>query len=155
MLQMIKTITDYQSLTLSMIRVPKFQQTVEDNIHTLYKIVSTKRKNMFQGKKTFLRGVWIFFKFQGRTEQEVCVWGWGGGLINIHFLGGQLYIGGDKFFQGVGLRGVFPSMVTLPLFHLHFHMSLTSCQTKFSQLQKMLLVSHKQFFAKTRLCIYA
>ena len=151
---MIKTITDYQSLTLSMIRVPKFQQTVEDNIHMLYKNESTKRKNMFQGKFFFWGGrVWIFFpNFRGELAKKCeC----GGGLINIHFQGGQLYVGGDKFFQGARLRGVLPSMVTLPLFHLHFHMSLTSCQTKFSQLQKMLLVSHKQFFAKTRLCIYA
>ena len=36
-----------------MIRVPKFKQTVEDNIHILYRNESTKRKNMFQGKKLF------------------------------------------------------------------------------------------------------
>ena len=71
---MIKTITDYQLLTLSMIRAPKFQETVEDNIHMLYKNESTKRKNMFQGKKTFFMGVWIFCKFQGEIDQEV----WGG-----------------------------------------------------------------------------
>ena len=72
---MIKTITDYQSLTLSMIKVPKFQQTVEDNIHMLYKNESPKRKNMFQGEKTFLGGFWIFSKFQGEIDQE----GWDGG----------------------------------------------------------------------------
>ena len=150
---MIKTITDYQSLTLSMIRVPKFQQTVEDNIHMLYKNESTKRKNMFQGKKKrFSGGVWIFSKFQEGIDQEV----WGRSWSTFIFRGDGSMQWGDKFFQGAGLRGVLHSMVTLPLFHLHFqNMSLTSCQTKFSQLQKMLLVSHKQFFVKTRLCIYA
>ena len=153
---MIKTITDYQSLTLSMIRVPKFQQTVEDNIHMLYKNESTKRKKHVPGKKNFFQGVWAFFKFQGGIDQEVCVCG-GRGVDQHSFLGGIALCRGGRisFFQGAGLRGVLPSMVTLLLFHLHFHMSLTSCQTKFSQLQKMLLVSHKQFFAKTRLCIYA
>ena len=149
---MIKTITDYQLLTLSMTRVPKFQQIVEDNIHMLYKNESTKRKNMFQGKKTFFRerGLDFFSNFKGGLTKK-CVWG-----VDQHsFLGGIALCRGDKFFLGVRLRGVLPSMVTLPLFHLHFHMSLTSCQTKFSQLQKMLLVSHKQFFVKTRLCIYA
>ena len=69
---MIKTITDYQSLTLSMIRVPKFQQTVEDNIHMLYKNEPTKKKNMFQGKKTFFR------------------WGGGEGLDFFQISGGGL-----------------------------------------------------------------
>ena len=46
-----------------------------------------------------------------------------------------MYGGGDVFSGGGGLRGVLPSMVTLPLFHLHFqNMSLTLCQTKFSKL---------------------
>ena len=62
MLQMIKTITESSSLTLSMIRVPKCWQTVEDNIHILYKNESTKRKNMFQGEKNFFRGVSDFFQ---------------------------------------------------------------------------------------------
>ena len=92
---MIKTITHYQSLTLSMIRFPKFQQTVEDNIHILYRNESAKRKNMFQGKNFFRGGIWIFFKFQGGIDQEV-----EGGLINIHFQRGiALYIG-KKFFSG-------------------------------------------------------
>ena len=54
---------------------------------------------MFQGKKTFLRGVWIFFKFQGRTEQEVCVCGDGGG-------GGRMGRGVDQhsFFGGIALH---------------------------------------------------
>ena len=142
---MIKTITDYQSLTLSMIRVAKFQQTVKDNIHMLYRNESTKRKTKLQGKKLFSRGgeVGFFSNFRGR------------GLINIHFQGGQHYVG-RKFFQG-GLRGVLPSMVTLPLFHLHFqNMTLTLCQTKFSKLQKMLLVSHKTIFCENEavhLCV--
>ena len=69
---MIKTITNYQSLTLSMIRVPKFQQAVEDNIHMVYRNESTKRKNMFQGKKLFSgEGVWSFVKFQGGIDQLV------------------------------------------------------------------------------------
>ena len=63
---MIKTITDYQSLTLSMIRVPKFQQTVEDNIHMLYKNESTKRKKHAPGKKNFLQGDLDFFQISGR-----------------------------------------------------------------------------------------
>ena len=67
MLQMIKTITESSSLTLSMIRVPKCWQTVEDNIHMLYKNESTKRKNMFQEKKLFLGGGGLdFFQISGR-----------------------------------------------------------------------------------------
>ena len=86
---------------------------------------------MFQEKKIFSGGVWIFFKFQGGIDQEVCVCVCGGGDQHS-FLGGIALCRRDKFFQGERLRGVLPSMVTLPLFHLHFHMSLTSCQTKFS-----------------------
>ena len=101
-------------------------KTVEDNIHMLYKNESTKRKNMFQGKKTFFSGVWTFFKFQGGIDQEVCVCGGGGGDQHS-FLGGIALCRGDKFFQGAGLRGVLPSVVILPLFYLHFqNMSLTS-----------------------------
>ena len=113
-----------------MIREPKFEQTVEDNIHMLHKNESAKRKNMFQRKKKRFSGgrVWIFSKFQWGIDQEVQ------GRVDQHsFLGGIALCSGEiSFFQGVGLRGVLPSMVTLPLFHLHFHMSLTSCQTKFS-----------------------
>ena len=153
MLQMIKTITDYQSLTLSMIRVPKFQQTVEDNIHMLYRNESTKRKHV-PGKKNFFQvGVgWSFFIFQREIDQEVIG---GVGVINIHFQR-KIALCRGEFFQG-GLRGVLPSMVTLPLFHLHFqNMTLTLCQTKFSKLQKMLLVSHKTIFCENEavhLCV--
>ena len=150
---MIKTI---YSLTLSMIRVPEFQQTVEDDTHMLYRNESTKRKNMFQGKKIFFqeRGGEYFFKFQGGIDQEVAK---GGGLINIHFQGVIALCRGESFFEGGGLRGVLPSMVTLPLFLLHFqNMLLTLCQTNFSKLQKMLLVSHKTIFCENEavhLCV--
>ena len=152
---MIKTITDYQSLTLSMIRVPKFQQTVEDNINVIQKRINKEKKHVPGKKKLFFRGGLDFFSnFRGGLTKKCAREG--GVLINIHFQGEQLYVGGISFFWGVRLRGVLTSMVTLPLFHLHFqNMSLTSCQTKFSQLQKMLLVSHKRLFVKTRLCIYA
>ena len=113
-----------------MIRVPKFYQTVEDNIHMLYRNESTKRKNMFQGKKHFSGGgVGFFSNFRGKLTKK-----WKGGGDQHSFLGGIALCSREKFFQG-GLRGVLPSMVTLPLFHLHFqNMSLTLCQTKFSKL---------------------
>ena len=146
---MIKTITGYQSLTFSMIIVPKFQQTVKITYTCCYTKMNRQReKTCFREKKLFSGGFGFFSNLRGGVDQEVCVYG-ARGRVDQH-----------SFFRGIalrgpGLRGVLPSMVTLPLFHLHFHMSITSCQTKFSQLQKMLLVSHKQFFAKTRLCIYA
>ena len=114
---MIKTITDYQSLTLSMIRVPNFQETVEDKIHMLYRNESTNRKSMFQGKK-----------IQGGIDEEV------EGVDQHSFLRGENTMQvGKSFFQG-GLRGVLPSMVTLPL----------------------LLVSHKMIFCENKavhLCV--
>ena len=83
----------------------------------------SREKNFFQGGG----GGWIFFKFQGRIDQEL-------GGDQHSFLGGIALCRGERFFQG-GLRRVLPSMVTLPLFHLHFqNMSLTLCQTKFSKL---------------------
>ena len=48
-----------------MIRVPKFEQTVEDNIHILYKNESTKRKNMFQEKKNVFHGGLDFLQISG------------------------------------------------------------------------------------------
>ena len=68
-----------------MIRVPKFKQTVEDNIHILYRNESTKRKNMFQGKKTFFRRggerFGFFSNFRGELTKK-----WG---VDQHsFLGG-------------------------------------------------------------------
>ena len=85
----------------------------------------SREKNIFQGGG----GGWIFFKFQGETDQEV-----EGGGDQPSFLGGIALCSREKFFQGE-LRGVLPSMVTLPLFHLHFqNISLTLCQTKFSKL---------------------
>ena len=66
-----------------MIREPKFEQTVEDNIHMLHKNESTKGKKHVSGKKNV---------FQGEFG----------------------------FFPRAFLRGMLPSMVTLPLFHLHF-----------------------------------
>ena len=102
---MIKTTTDYQSLTLSMIRVPKFQQAVEDSIHILYKNEPTKRKNMFQGN-FFQEGGLDFFQTLGGGLTKK--WG-GGGVINIHFQGRIALCRGVKFFQG-GLRGVLPTM---------------------------------------------
>ena len=64
-----------------MIRVPKFKQTVEDNIHILYRNGSTKRKNMFQEKKNFSGGgrFGFFSNFRGKLTKK-----WRG-LINIHF----------------------------------------------------------------------
>ena len=110
---------------------------------------------MFQEKNFFQVGGWIFFKFQGGIDQEVM--GGGGGVDQYLFLERDSPMqGGGSFFKW-GLRGVLPSMVTLPLFHLHFqNMSLTLCQTKFSKLQKMLLVSHKAIFRENKavyLCI--
>ena len=43
---------------------------------------------MFEGKKHFSGEVWIFFKFQGRIDQEVGDEGGGGGAKQIFFLGG-------------------------------------------------------------------
>ena len=69
----------------------------------------------------------------GLTRKCVCGGGGGVGVDQHSFLGEIALCRGDKFFQGAGVRGVLPFMVTLPLFHLHFqNMSLTSCQTKFS-----------------------
>ena len=82
----------------------------------LYRNESTKRKHV-PGKKNFFQvggggGVGFFSNFRGGIDQE----------------------GGGSFFKG-GLRGMLPSMVTLPLCHLHFqNMTLTLCQTKFSKL---------------------
>ena len=119
----------------------------------LYRNELTKRKKHVPGKKTFFRGGGLdFFQISGGIDQVV----WGVGLINIHFQGGIALCRGEKFFRG-GLRRVFPSMVTLPLFHWHFqNMSLILCQTKFSKLQKMLLVSHKTIFCENEavhLCV--
>ena len=54
----------------------------------LYRNESTKRKNMFQGKKIFFqeRGGEYFFKFQGGIDQEVAK---GGGVDQHSFLGGD------------------------------------------------------------------
>ena len=82
--------------------------------------------------------------------------GRGGGVDQHSFLGGIALCRGEKFFKR-GLRGVLPSMAALPLFHLYFqNMSLTLCQTKFSKLYKMLLLSHKTIFCENEavyLCI--
>ena len=76
-------------------------------------------------------GVFRFFSnFRGGIDQEVGE----RGDDQHSFLGGIALCRGEKFFQG-GHRGVLSSMVTLPLFHLHFqNISLTLCQTKFSKL---------------------
>ena len=68
----------------------------------LYKNESTKRKNMFLGKKTFFRGVsevgfGFFSNFRGGgIDQEVG----GGGLINIHFRGDIPMLGENVFSGG-------------------------------------------------------
>ena len=56
-----------------MIRVPKFQKTVEDNIHMLYKNESTKRKNIFQEKKIFSGGGLDCFQTSRGVDLEVYV----------------------------------------------------------------------------------
>ena len=55
-----------------MIRVPKFKQTVEDNINMLYRNESTKRKNIFQGKKPFSgeEGFGFFSNFRGELTKK-------------------------------------------------------------------------------------
>ena len=58
-----------------MIRVPKFQRTVENNIHMLHRNELTKRKNMFQKKILFSRGRGgeggeFFSKFRGELTKK-------------------------------------------------------------------------------------
>ena len=62
----------------------------------LYKNESTKRKNKFQGKKTFFRaGGLDFFQISAGIDQEV-----EGGVDQHSFLGGIVLYRGEKFFQG-------------------------------------------------------
>ena len=141
MLQMIKTITDYQSLTLSMIRVPKqlkITYTCHTKMNQQKEKTCSREKNIFQGRFGF------FSNFRGELTKK---WVMGGGGADQHSLLAEI-----SFFRG-GLRGMLPCMVTLPLFHFQ-NMSLTFCQTKFSQLQKMLLVSHKMIFLRKRDCVF-
>ena len=87
-----------------------------------------------------------------RIDQEV-----GGGLISTFiFRGGQPYVGGKVFSEGGAQRSVplycYPTFISLTLSELTF----TLCQTKFSKLQKMLLVSYKTIFCENEavhLCV--